>query len=88
MQHRREIETMSKKEETGDTKKIIVQSSFPICSVTFIVLLILKLIKAIEISWLWVFAPLWIPVALFVAVIVVYFIVMGIGILVALIKGE
>lgn len=30
-------------------------------SLLFIVLLVLKLVKAISIPWVWVFIPLWIP---------------------------
>ena len=42
---------------------------------TFIVFLVLKLCNVIDWSWWWVTAPLWIPVALFVAVCAVVFVV-------------
>lgn len=41
-----------------------------ICSVLFIVFLVLKLVGVISWSWWWVTSPLWIPLA-FVAVIFV-----------------
>lgn len=42
-----------------------------LCSVLFIVFLILKLIGVIHWSWWWVFAPYWIPIGIFVAVAVI-----------------
>lgn len=44
----------------------------------FIVFLILKLVGVITWSWLWVFAPLWIPLALGVAVLLVGLIIVAI----------
>lgn len=38
---------------------------------TFIVFLVLKLTRVIDWSWWWVTAPLWIPTALVVAVLIV-----------------
>lgn len=35
-----------------------------LCSVLFIVFLVLKLCNVIDWSWWWVTAPLWIPIAL------------------------
>ena len=56
---------------------------------TFIVFLVLKLCKVIDWSWWWVTAPLWIPVALFVAVCAVAFIVgVFIGIVRAIVKSK
>ena len=37
--------------------------SMSICSVLFIVFLVLKLTKVITWSWWWVTAPIWMPVA-------------------------
>lgn len=39
----------------------------------FIVFLVLKLCKVIEWSWLWVFSPLWIPLALAIVIVIVGF---------------
>lgn len=41
------------------------------CGLLFIVFLILKLTKVITWSWWWVTAPLWGPVAIFLAVLVI-----------------
>jgi hypothetical protein len=40
-------------------------------TVLFIIFLILKLTETITWSWLWVTAPLWIPVALVVAFLII-----------------
>lgn len=44
----------------------------------FLVFLVLKLTGVIAWSWLWVLAPLWIPLALAVLVVVIGLIVLGI----------
>jgi hypothetical protein len=41
-----------------------------ICSVLFIVFLVLKLVGVISWSWWWVTSPLWIPLALVVVIFV------------------
>jgi hypothetical protein len=57
--------------------------------VLFVVFLVLKLCNVIDWSWWWVTAPLWIPVALFVAVCAVVFIVgVFIGIIRAIVKSK
>jgi hypothetical protein len=57
--------------------------------VLFVVFLVLKLCNVINWSWWWVTAPLWIPVALFVAVCAVVFIVgVFIGIVRAIVKSK
>jgi hypothetical protein len=57
--------------------------------VLFVVFLVLKLCNVIDWSWWWVTAPLWIPVALFVAVCAVVFIVgVFIGIVRAIVKSK
>lgn len=45
-------------------------ASTSICTVLLIIFITLKLCNLITWSWLWVLAPLWIPVAL---VLVIYF---------------
>ena len=37
----------------------------------FIVLLVLKLVKVISISWVWVFAPLWIPACIALVILII-----------------
>ena len=47
-------------------------------TILFVVFLILKLTGYIDWSWWWVTAPLWIPVAIGLVVIVIYVIILGI----------
>ena len=59
------------------------------CGLLFIVFLILKLCGVIPWSWWWVTAPLWIPVALFLCVCLIVFIVgICIGVVRYLIKDK
>lgn len=44
-------------------------SSFPVWPLLTAVLVVLKLLGLITISWLWVFSPLWLPLALVLAVL-------------------
>jgi hypothetical protein len=44
--------------------------SISILTVLFIVFLVLKLTGNIDWSWLWVTSPLWIPVALFLSILI------------------
>jgi hypothetical protein len=44
-------------------------SSFPLCSLMFLLFLTLKLCHVIAWSWFWVTAPLWFPVAIIVAIL-------------------
>ena len=37
----------------------------------FIILLVLKLVKVISISWIWVFAPLWIPLGIALVILII-----------------
>lgn len=46
-----------------------------ICTVLFLIFLVLKLIGTITWSWWWVCAPIWIPIALIVIILLVGFIV-------------
>lgn len=41
------------------------------CGLLTIVFIVLKLTKYIDWSWLWVFSPLWIPVALLLLILLV-----------------
>jgi hypothetical protein len=50
--------------------------SIGLCSVLFIVFLVLKLCDLITWSWIWVFSPLWIPIA-FVLIITVALLLIG-----------
>lgn len=44
-----------------------------------LILAILKMASVIEIDWLWVFAPIWIPLAFAAALLVLIFIVSIVG---------
>ena len=41
----------------------------------FIILLVLKLVKVISISWVWVFAPLWIPLGIALVLLIIAIII-------------
>lgn len=45
------------------------------CGVLTIVFIVLKLCKVITWSWLWVLAPVWIPAAIAVLILVIYVLV-------------
>ena len=45
------------------------------CGLLAIVFIVLKLLKVISWSWLWVLSPLWIPFVIAVAILIPYFIV-------------
>ena len=48
-----------------------------------LILIVLKLLKLIDLSWIWVLAPLWIPTALVIAGIAIYLLVLGVILIVA-----
>lgn len=45
------------------------------CGMLTIVFIVLKLVEVISWSWLWVLAPVWIPVAIGITALIVYVIV-------------
>lgn len=49
-----------------------------IFGVIFIVLLILKLLNAVNLTWYWVTAPLWMPLVAYIAVVLLGFLVTAI----------
>ena len=59
----------------SDNKNVNVQGGWflPVLALIFITL---KLTEVIDWDWLWVLAPLWIPLAIFVIVGIIVFIVM------------
>lgn len=61
--------------------------SFPIFAILGCVLIVLKLMHLIDISWIWVFAPFWIPWTIFATVCAGIFIGFVGLLLVALIFG-
>ena len=47
------------------------------CGLLTIVFIVLKLLKIITWSWIWVVAPLWIPIVLIVLFVMIAFIIGG-----------
>lgn len=52
-------------------RKANVTVQFPVLFFLFLTFLVLKLTEVIDWSWWWVTAPLWIPFALLVAILVI-----------------
>lgn len=61
--------------ESKQNKTVVYQGGIGFCGLLTIVLIVLKLIKVIDISWIWVFSPLWIPTALYVAGLIIYLLI-------------
>ena len=62
--------------ESKQNKTVVYQGGIGFCGLLTIVLIVLKLIKIIDISWIWVFSPLWIPTALYVAGLLIYILIL------------
>jgi len=60
------------------SQKDVTVTYSPVLGVLGAVLVVLKLLGEIELAWVWVLAPFWIPWAAFAAFIVVPFVVLGI----------
>lgn len=58
------------------------------CFLLFLVFLVLKLTKVITWSWWWVTAPLWIPLVLCLAIVIIVLIVAGVATAVEAIKDR
>lgn len=70
--------------ERGTNKRTVVyHGGIGFCGALTLILIVLKLLKLIDLSWVWVLAPLWIPAALVVAGIAIYLLVLGIILIVA-----
>ena len=48
----------------------------PFCFITTLVFLVLKLTNIIDWNWWWIFAPLWIPLA-FSLIVIIIFVIIG-----------
>lgn len=57
-----------------EKKKYNVSVKFNLSGLLLIAFIILKLCGVIQWSWLWVLAPLWIPLAIWLVVVIVLFI--------------
>lgn len=53
------------------TKSTAASSGFPFLSILTLIFITLKLTGYINWSWWWVLAPMWIPLAIFIAVMTV-----------------
>lgn len=52
---------------------------YPILLLITVVLVFLEAFKVIDIGWIWVFALLWIPAAVFIAVAIIAMMIIGIA---------
>lgn len=71
----------------NQTKVIVTRHGVGFCGILFIILLLLK-VGVVETavmgwSWVWIFSPLWSPVAMVVGILLIIAIFVIIGILVA-----
>lgn len=62
----------------SDTSKSANSGGIGFCGLLAIVFIVLKLLGKIDWSWGWVLAPIWIPLALVVLVVLVLWIVISI----------
>lgn len=49
---------------------VVVRNSFPVMGILGVILIVLKLLGVIHLSWLWVLAPFWIPLVISLGFIV------------------
>lgn len=69
-----------------ENKKISI--NFGGCGFTLaIIFLVLKLTHIIDWAWVWIFAPVWIPLVLAAVIILIYFLVVVIAAIVIAIRG-
>lgn len=69
-----------------DGKKITINFG-GIGTLFAIIFVILKLTGHIDWSWVWVFAPIWIPFAIALSILTIYGIIVLIIVIIAAIKG-
>ena len=69
-----------------ENKKVSI--NFGGCGFTLtIIFLILKLTHVIDWEWIWIFAPVWIPLAVAASILLIYFLVLFIAAIVTAIRG-
>lgn len=49
--------------QLDEEKTVVIKDSFPVLSLLGAAMILLKLLGYIDISWWWVFAPFWFPIA-------------------------
>ena len=77
MKRRRET-PKNQGEKEMEEEKTVVSSGCSLATVLGIVFLVLKLVGVIDWAWVWVLAPFWIPVALVIAIALIWLLVIGI----------
>lgn len=61
----------------GNSKKTSAEGGISFCGLLAIAFIILKLCHVIDWSWWWVLAPLWIPAALGIVLLILMAVLMG-----------
>lgn len=56
-------------------EKSIRTGGIGFCGTLFIVFFVLKVLNLLDWSWVWIFAPLWVPVALVILLLIIALIV-------------
>ena len=54
-------------------------SGIGFCGLLTIVFIVLKLLKVINWSWLWVLAPIWIPIIITLIIVIITFVIVKIA---------
>lgn len=62
----------------GETKKEIMYKGPGLCTLLGVAFIILKLCNVITWSWWWVTAPLWGPLAILLAILIIMGLVLGV----------
>lgn len=66
---------MSRRHDYSGTATRASSGGVSLCTVLFLIFLVLKLVGVIDWSWWWVTAPLWIPVLIVLAISIITLIV-------------
>ena len=61
-----------------EEEKTVVSSGCSLATVLGIVFLVLKLVGVIDWAWVWVLAPFWIPVALYLVFVIIWVLIANI----------
>lgn len=59
--------------------KVVIGDSFPYAGILCCVLVVLKALGYISWPWIWVFAPIWIPLGILLAIVLGGLILVGVG---------
>ena len=54
-----------------EEKKINIGCSWPVCVIVFLAFFFAKIYDKIDWSWWWIFSPLWIPLAIIGAILLI-----------------